>query len=437
MGTSHSTRYNTSADFNSAEAQSPKKLGSAPNRKIYYTATSKNLTKSAIKVPSKIYEPPFLYPIYNQEEEPTSTAHQLHVSTAAPFMPATHSPSSTTTTGSPLTRPTTLAGKPFTPSLAASVTSTTPQIVRNSNTLEQNQPHHSIFDSHKVFHDARRPTPAQGFKPPTPRPPINSAQTLRSPTTAKLQKTESTMLDYSSPGISTSDKGTIDVKPQIPSNDLLPPFQEFVQHDVATTQGPPVYYDWKIPSNGLEPPKLDPPIGVDGREYSDIAVDYNSISTTGGFTPSTTFGVNKVKIAETTKNPFSSNPFFVSKSQVEINAPTTKTPTSRSVKETAQPKGIQKFTRADAILPTASPNSQDLTQIRKDLSVPEYLFPLEDIGRTGYLASDAYNSFQLKIPDGRNDNEEEHLHWFGENPKCPECHPSYVNPGTCEPCLRR
>ncbi|XP_012157262.1 mucin-5AC [Ceratitis capitata] len=468
LGTSHSTRYNTSADFNSAEQPNSKtasvsnknkissSFGIVPpatastttttTRPVTPTASSKLTTSSTssaaittnlpIKIPSKVYEPPYVYPIYN-ENETVSTQLPLRASSATPF---TVSPTLTrltsTTPVPPPSRPTTLAGKPFA-APSSGITTKAPNFGgRSQNNLIQNSFTHNSKD-------VRTPTPAQGFKPPTPRP-------LISTTTSATKSTESSPFDYSIPTTnrlhlptpiintaSSTNTGTAaatgsDATP--PSKELLPPYQEFVQHDIATTQGPPIYYEWKVPSNGLEPPKLDPPIGVDGREYPEPSFDYNTIS-----------GASEGKNTQTAKSNSSPTDKVASdKSQ------TARTPISRSIKETGQPNSVHRVVNVESTKATStttpvatdrsdtiSAPTSDITQLRRDYSVPEYLFPLESAGRTGYLSTDSYNSFRLKIPEHGEEEIEDHRHWFGENPKCPECHPSFVVPGTCEPCIRR
>lgn len=60
-------------------------------------------------------------------------------------------------------------------------------------------------------------------------------------------------------------------------------------------------------------------------------------------------------------------------------------------------------------------------------SVPDYVFPLDD-SHAVYENDDARTSFQVQVSrPGRAS--------YGENPKCPQCHPAYVIPGTCEPCM--
>ncbi|XP_041979874.1 probable serine/threonine-protein kinase DDB_G0276461 [Aricia agestis] len=59
--------------------------------------------------------------------------------------------------------------------------------------------------------------------------------------------------------------------------------------------------------------------------------------------------------------------------------------------------------------------------------VPDYVFPL-DGSHPGYEGDHAQTSFQVEISrPGRSS--------FGENPACPHCHPAYLDPGSCEPCV--
>ncbi|KAH8295225.1 hypothetical protein KR018_008866, partial [Drosophila ironensis] len=354
LGTSHSTRYNTSADYNSAEAP--------------IKQTSSKLVK-IVKPPSKIYEPPYIYPIYNLEEPQPSGVLS---STAAPFSPGPRRLEVTTTTARLLNKPTTLAGMPFSfapPSTTASTLGAPPR------------------------YDNRTPAPAQSFRLGT--------------------QTNTTARPVS--------------QAQQPFNNLLPPFVDFVAHDIATTQGPPIYYEWKVPSNGLEPPKLDPPIGVDGREFPESVGNYGSEAT------------SKSEVFNTRLNDIDGN-LGQSKAPVPQSSTSPRLPISRSIKakQEERPQQLAAGRRSDAV-----GSSTDISHLRKQLLIPEYSFPLETIGRTGYgpgsagalvagagSTGDLYNSFQLKIPAQRSK-------WFGENAKCPECHPSFVLPGTCEPCLRR
>lgn len=59
--------------------------------------------------------------------------------------------------------------------------------------------------------------------------------------------------------------------------------------------------------------------------------------------------------------------------------------------------------------------------------VPDYVFPL-DKSHPGYEHEGARTSFQVSVErPGRSS--------YGENPACPHCHPAYLNPGSCEPCI--
>ncbi|XP_030373962.1 mucin-5AC isoform X2 [Scaptodrosophila lebanonensis] len=350
LGTSHSTRYNTSADFNSAEL----------------TTKTQKANKTS-------------------EDEERQTPTLLRTSTAAPFSTAamqTPKVTTTTTTARPISRPTTYAGLPFTTSPTTSTT-----VTRTSQSIRTPTPTPKT--------ELRTPAPAQSFRLATP--------TVSSNTQHRQ------------------------IAPQLPYADLLPPFVDFVAHDIATTQGPPIYYEWKVPSNGLEPPKFDAPIGVDGREYPETNNDYTAKSTQNS-------------IFNTKLNDIASDP-----ASLKSLMPETRTPISRSVKAEATVQSVTEKAqrRADVLSSISSSNSRgagaDITQLRKELLIPEYAFPLENIGRTGYGSGDIYNSFQLKIPEQvRSSNSApSKRHWFGENPKCPECHPSFVIPGTCEPCLQR
>lgn len=159
----------------------------------------------------------------------------------------------------------------------------------------------------------------------------------------------------------------------IPSAELLPPFEEFSKLD-SVTLGPPIYYEWKanIPSIDLLPPLED-----------NDQLDVNSSGDVIGAHSQTTRSISEQSL------------------------------------ENSFEKAIKKLLGTNYSL------------LKKELSIPEYQFPLEgEDARTGYERKEAVNSFQIKIPNKRV------LEWYGENPNCPECHPSFVKPGTCEPCVK-
>lgn len=170
------------------------------------------------------------------------------------------------------------------------------------------------------------------------------------------------------------------VIPQLPI-DLLPPLENQPRPtEDASTQGPPIYYEWKIPASGLEPPKFD-----NETETNNIAQGPTRRSVQG----EANFGEN--------------NEF----------------------------QGSQKKTTVLKSNTLAFPYKT----LQKHFSIPEFEFPIEPTGRVGYDNQQAVNSFQVKIPPTKNPNQERT--YYLESSKCPpECHPQYFRPGTCEPCVR-
>lgn len=165
-----------------------------------------------------------------------------------------------------------------------------------------------------------------------------------------------------------------DVSPVIPplALELLPPFEKEVYHDVATTLGPPIYYEWKsqVPASELLPP------------FENNDAD-----------PADNFGAH----SQATRSVSGTNTILV---------------------ESALEKLIK----------------SNWTELRNIHSIPEFNFPLErEELRTGYDNNERVNSFQLKIPQKSALKGKE---WYGENSKCPECHPSFLKPGLCSPCIK-
>lgn len=226
---------------------------------------------------------------------------------------------------------------------------------------------------------------------------------------------------------------------QKPFTDLIPPYESFHYYDDATTQGPPIYFEWKIPSSGLEPPKYE----SRSNEYSD-----NEISTTESSSnlsvPTESLQLpalsNGSVIFRTPSNGleppveqdvfsrFAHNPFLTSAlaSLSSTEKLKNKSPTPRSISSSEE-----KF--QNTVEGTTSKESKDnnYLDLKKLLLIPDYTFPLEVDGRSGYQEANSVNSFQIKIPDRTGDKP-----WYGENAECPECHPSFLKPGTCEPCIK-
>uniref|UniRef100_A0A336MMM2 CSON003794 protein n=1 Tax=Culicoides sonorensis TaxID=179676 RepID=A0A336MMM2_CULSO len=153
--------------------------------------------------------------------------------------------------------------------------------------------------------------------------------------------------------------------------ELLPPFEKEIFHDVATTVGPPIYYEWKsqVPAS-----ELLPPFENEQQELDNFAAHSQATRSVSG-RDSTSFQ-----------------------------------------------NALEKLIKSN------------WTELRTIHSIPEYNFPLDrEEFRTGYDNSERVNSFLLKIPDHNALNGRE---WYGENPKCPDCHPSFLKPGLCTPCIK-
>lgn len=179
---------------------------------------------------------------------------------------------------------------------------------------------------------------------------------------------------------------------QRPAIDLQPPHKTFPGaswYDEASTIGPPIYTEWKIPASGLLPPKFDNETNT--NEISSRSSDGKQTRSIQG---EGNFGENNdaLRSSSTNKNPV-------------------------------------KFGARNAILP------DPYKDLQKKFSIPDFLFPIEATGRDGYENLEALNSFQVRIPLKNNQQDR---FWYTENNSCPpECHPAYLRPGTCEPCVRQ
>ena len=157
-----------------------------------------------------------------------------------------------------------------------------------------------------------------------------------------------------------------------PARDLLPPLDVLRSYDDATTRGPAVYYEWKVPESGLLPPKL---------ENDTEAQSKRSITEEGNF----------------------DNDFHSSESR--------RVGHGNSIK--IQYKDLQKL-----------------------FAIPQFDFPIESSGRDGYENTEAVNSFQVKIPYKASDKQEGRYYYLEHAHCNPECHPYFFKPGRCEPCIK-
>lgn len=261
-----------------------------------------------------------------------------------------------------------------------------------------------------------------------------------------------------------------------PSNVLLPPFENF-NFAGASTQGPPIYFEWKLPTSDLQPPidenksngaitisdqvpvippekttqpsfpfiekDLVPPFANNANaltddetdEFRNIALPSLSLRPPLFTPPSTQTNIDRNG---------STNHSFPSIASLHGSASTQskvfdKSQTQRSVTTTTRTTANSITTKRQSDTPT----TKDLNylDLKKQLSIPEFTFPLEEIQRPSYTENNALNSFQIRIPDdvvqNRADVSGEKIKaWYGENAKCPECHPSFLKPDTCEPCIK-
>ncbi|KAG4065193.1 hypothetical protein HA402_007590 [Bradysia odoriphaga] len=228
---------------------------------------------------------------------------------------------------------------------------------------------------------------------------------------------------------------------QKPATDLIPPYESFHYYDDATTQGPPIYFEWKIPASGLEPPKFE----SRSNDYSD-----NEISTTESSSsisiPTESLQLPKLNnvsvVFRTPPNQleppveqdaftrFAHNPFLTSAlaSLSSTEKLKGKSPTPRSI--SASEEKLQNAV-VDGGNVLKDPKDNNYLDLKKLLLIPDYTFPLEVDGRPSYQQANSVNSFQIRIPDKTDDKP-----WYGENAECPECHPSFLKPGKCEPCIK-
>lgn len=107
-------------------------------------------------------------------------------------------------------------------------------------------------------------------------------------------------------------------------------------------------------------------------------------------------------------------------------------PKFRNETNTTTPKPVKPGKRPFSVITRSTPKIIEPTPTNTEYNistyfVPDYVFPL-DGAHPGYNDEDAETSFQVKVNRPGRAN-------YGENPACPHCHPAYLKPGTCEPCI--
>lgn len=409
------------------------------NENVFEDNEKKPSQKTTIKPLSIEFQPPFLYPIYNSNDQTTTT-------TAA-----------TTTTRRTITAPPTKV----------------PQFIRQFTTTT-----------------TRAPAPQS-----------NSQQTTVNliPETRQQGASEERIRARPSSGVSnfgdrlkTSTQATITPPPATPSSNnnllpvingetkfkepptvLLPPYETF-NFGSASTQGPPVYHEWKLPASNLEPPfdetKSSGAITIPSDENQIPVIPPQTTQSSFGASfldkdlvpplfDSSSSNLNNVKYPSISLQPPAYSPLPVFNDTVpsasnhsfpsltplhntnSFSQNTDKSQTQRSVATTPSLNSISTKRQSE----TTTRKEINYLELKKQFSIPEYTFPLENVQRPSYTENNAVNSFQIKIPDdvaasreviADGSSNEVQKKWYGENAKCPECHPSFLKPGTCEPCIR-
>lgn len=260
-----------------------------------------------------------------------------------------------------------------------------------------------------------------------------------------------------------------DGKIKEPPTVLLPPYES--NQFTAPTQGPPVYREWKLPADSLEPP-ID-----ENKSNGAITIsDENQIPVIPPQTTQKPFGSGfldkdlvpplfesstlNFKLPSISLQPPAYSPLPVYNDTVQttnhsfpsFNALHNANTFSHSIDKAQTQRSVSSTPTAINSLSTKR-NSETTTrkdlnylELKKQYSVPEFTFPLENVQRPSYTENNAVNSFQIKIPDEIVQSQElvgegssievQRKPWYGENAKCPECHPSFLKPNSCEPCIK-
>uniref|UniRef100_A0A182JJE3 Uncharacterized protein n=1 Tax=Anopheles atroparvus TaxID=41427 RepID=A0A182JJE3_ANOAO len=228
-----------------------------------------------------------------------------------------------------------------------------------------------------------------------------------------------------------------------PANDLQPPHREYVFYDDATTQGPPIYYQWKwsVPSFGLEPPGLEAPAppgegtGGSGNEAPAALPSINGAELTAAPSARKLVRDGEELLAQL-------NPAAQEQDAHEGSGQRGRqhNQTARSISAETGNLGenrVEEESKRVVALP-----QHNYLQLRQQFAIPDFTFPLDGAAKEGqYADAEAVDSFQVRIPSdvaarGRTGTTAAQRAWYGENARCPECHPGFLRPGSCEPCVK-
>ncbi|XP_037924499.1 uncharacterized protein LOC119660164 isoform X2 [Hermetia illucens] len=258
-------------------------------------------------------------------------------------------------------------GQPF--ELANSIAPTAPEAQTSRNEAKNNYDFSDLVQQQNPITERQEPS----FRPTISRKTTTISDRIEDNFTGPSQAFESRKKEKTPLGLPI-ESAKSDVP--IPPRDLLPPFREYVVHDVATTQGPPIYYEWKTPSDSLEPPKLP----GEKDSHADLPSAASEVSTAS---PS-----------------FSHNPFLSSLLRTK-NSPSDDKPSGRSGESDVATSSESSRNSFKRLVPEL-PSDERIEELQRELLIPDFLFPLENEGRTGYELDDTLDSFQLKIPRKRN-----------------------------------
>lgn len=381
------------------------------------------------------FQPPFLHPIFNFNDTGASTA----TTTAKPFPQ--------------LSRPLPTASIPN----FIQTTVNTNFIQTTTNSIPETRP---LISSEDRFRSRPNTVASSGVS--------NFGDRLK--TSSPATPTTTTAVQNPTLPPVLAEIGKVKEPPTV----LLPPYESPNLFGAASTQGPPVYHEWKLPASNLEPPfdenKSNGAITISSDENQiPVIPPSTTVSAVGppflqnDLVPPLFESFNNVKLPSLSLQPPAYSPLPVFNDTIVPAATTNHSfPSFNALNANsfAQSTDKSQTQRSVSASPTAinsistKRNSETTTQkefnyfeLKKKYSVPEFTFPLENIERPSYTETNAVNSFQIKIPDDvsasqeqlvseGSSNEVQRKPWYGENAKCPECHPSFLKPGTCEPCIK-
>ncbi|XP_058119614.1 uncharacterized protein LOC131284796 [Anopheles ziemanni] len=435
---------------------------------------------AGVKVPSRRYEPPFTPAEYEQrstEQKPTvatTTTRVIVSTTAAPPTTTTARPQFSSTRFNPTNPPVTTTRTPSSISVVQQPPNKVTQQLLPLSKPTQNagetltDPRQSILPPTAILFNApaataglfsggQRPLPA-GVSVPSrdllpPYENLANFDQIKTRYTSESIYTRQPITNEPSAGPvkSAIDKlGVADPLPIAslqpaqdkvprpfsvpkPANDLEPPHREYVFYDDATTQGPPIYYQWKwsVPSFGLEPPGLEAPAPPGEPTRNETPLSFSSTNLDRTAAPSERKVVKEGEELFAQLNPAAHEQEGHDGGQRGRQH----NQTARSISSETGNLGENRV-EVESKQVVALPQHNYL-QLRQQFAIPDFTFPLDGAVKEGqYGDAEARDSFQVRIPSDVAARDRTERAWYGENARCPECHPGFLRPGSCEPCVK-